>query len=492
MFSAGLSVDEAHYALYALNPDWSYFDHPPLAGWLQLPAVALGGSNLAVRLAPLACWIATFFLVRRLTAALFPGRDSALNGAGAAFIFLSGPLFQVLGVALLPDSLLLPIACAVMELTWRLRDPGQGARLGNWLGLGFAVGLAGLSKYTGIFLAASAAGVLLWEFGPRLLARRGPWIAVAVAAVLISPVVAWNARHGWISIAYQARHAAGAEWNDLGGVSQFLGSHGTQLGEGPRRTWDWRRVGGAELVQVAAYGPILALGMLFGWSKSAGRPAARFCMAFALPPMAVVTALAGLGGSLPHWTGFAWIAAIPLAAAGLAQGWQSAWARGWIAGIGAAQVALCGLGFALACWGGPAEDSALKVNPFADLYGWDRAGARAKALAETYRVDSLAVPNWTLASRLGWYARPIPVRVLDQRSDQFELWYGKMAPGQSALLIDWSRMSYELPASSGRLGGFATCRKVGELPVERFGRVLSRFGFYLCTDWRGAVEARRR
>lgn len=42
LFSAravGLSVDEAHYALYGLHLDWSYFDHPPMVGWLQ--AVAL-------------------------------------------------------------------------------------------------------------------------------------------------------------------------------------------------------------------------------------------------------------------------------------------------------------------------------------------------------------------------------------------------------------------------------------------------------------------
>ena len=30
----GLGVDESHYAMYALHLDWSYFDHPPLVGWL--------------------------------------------------------------------------------------------------------------------------------------------------------------------------------------------------------------------------------------------------------------------------------------------------------------------------------------------------------------------------------------------------------------------------------------------------------------------------
>jgi len=490
--SAGLSVDEAHYALYALRLDWSYFDHPPLAGWLQVPALALGGSDFAVRCAPLVCWVATIFLIRWLITALFPGPDSAWNADAGAFILLAGPLFQVLGVALLPASLLLPIACGVMGLTWRLRDPERAVQLGPWLGLGFVLGLAGLSEYTGIFLAVSAAGILLWEFGPRLLAARGPWVAVAVAAALISPVLVWNARHGWISLAYQARHAVGAEWRDLGGVEQLLGRHGPELNDGPRRSWDWRQMAGAELVQIAAYGPLVALGLFFGWRKWRWQPATRFCLAFALPPMAVIAAFAGRGGSLPHWAGFAWIAAIPVAAVGLRDGWQSARGRRWIAGIGAGQLVLCGLGFALAWSGGPAEDSALRVNPFADLYGWDRAADRAKVLAAANHVDSLAVSNWTLASRLGWYARPLPVHVLDKRSDQFNIWYGKLPQGQSAILIDWSRMSYELPVSPDQSRGFAECRPAGELPVERFGRILSRFNFYLCGDWRGGVEPQRR
>jgi len=35
-FNVELGGDEAHYALYGLMPDWSYFDHPPLIGWLQI------------------------------------------------------------------------------------------------------------------------------------------------------------------------------------------------------------------------------------------------------------------------------------------------------------------------------------------------------------------------------------------------------------------------------------------------------------------------
>ena len=45
-----LGVDEAHYALYGMLPDWSYFDHPPLTGWLQWLALQLGDTELILRL----------------------------------------------------------------------------------------------------------------------------------------------------------------------------------------------------------------------------------------------------------------------------------------------------------------------------------------------------------------------------------------------------------------------------------------------------------
>ena len=50
--SIGLSVDEAHYLLYAAHPDWSYFDHPPLVGWVQWPLVALGAPVWLLRALP--------------------------------------------------------------------------------------------------------------------------------------------------------------------------------------------------------------------------------------------------------------------------------------------------------------------------------------------------------------------------------------------------------------------------------------------------------
>ncbi len=71
----GLSVDEAHYALYAAHPDWSYFDHPPLVGWSQWPLVALDAPAWILRLVPQFLWLGTAVLVYGLSERLAPRKN---------------------------------------------------------------------------------------------------------------------------------------------------------------------------------------------------------------------------------------------------------------------------------------------------------------------------------------------------------------------------------------------------------------------------------
>ena len=86
--SVGLSVDEAHYALYAQHLALSYFDHPPLVGWLQWPLVALAAPTAVLRLIPEALWLLTALLVFRLgvrlQAALLAPGDSPLHHTAQA------------------------------------------------------------------------------------------------------------------------------------------------------------------------------------------------------------------------------------------------------------------------------------------------------------------------------------------------------------------------------------------------------------------------
>src|SRR5262249_54903542 len=79
---------------------------------------------------------------------------------------------------------------------------GRGAW---WLGVGAAMGAGLLSKYTMLFFAPGVlAWVLLVPAQRKWLATPWPYAGAALAALIFSPVVAWNAEHGWASAIYQS------------------------------------------------------------------------------------------------------------------------------------------------------------------------------------------------------------------------------------------------------------------------------------------------
>jgi hypothetical protein len=127
-------------------------------------------------------------------------------------------------------------------------------------------------------------------------------------------------------------------------------------------------------------------------------------------------------------------------------------------------------------------------NPFADLHGWDAAAWRAAQLAADHHVNVLAVMNWSLASRIAWYARPLPLRVVQRHFDQFDLWFGALRRGDSVLLVDWSLMSFAPPTAAGQ---FEQCRLLDTQPVTRGVGQIAHFNFLLCSNWQSDPEVRR-
>jgi hypothetical protein len=86
-----------------------------------------------------------------------------------------------------------------------------------------------------------------------------------------------------------------------------------------------------------------------------------------------------------------------------------------------------------------------KNNPFADLFGWDEAGELAKKLLDKNKIDKIVVSNWTLASRIAWYANPSPVNLGRQKARPICNWFGTLKENESALWIDWSMMPFAAP-----------------------------------------------
>ena len=466
-FAIEFSVDEAHYALYAQHLAWSYFDHPPLVGWIQWPLVALTSSEGVIRLIPESLWIISCYLIYHVTLELhhfIQGRNtdyltSALPSASNCGLFavlavIAAPLPNILAIGLLPDSLLslFSLGLMLMALRWLRQDQFS---LMDWVLTGLLLGLAGLSKYTGIFTTFALLLVFLSTPKKPWIASLGFWLAAVIAIFCITPVLYWNWINDWISFKYQIAHGSGS-------------------------TWAWRRVAAFLGIQIASFGPLLLLGgCLFLKNCFHGAKLSLISLlSFFLIPFAIFAILSG-GGGLPHWTSPAWFCLAPFAGIGLAKAW-SMHHRILIRLFLSMQILLCLLGFGLVLAGGLSSAS-IKSNPIADLYGWKMAGQKAAQLAKTNKIDSIVVQNWTLASRAAWYASPTPVLVLDQRQDQFDLWFGQLPPGASALLISWSGMSFATP--TGNKPGFETCKSLDSIEIMRFGQKLSKFDFSLCTNW---------
>lgn len=468
--SVGFSVDEAHYALYATHLALSYFDHPPLVGWVQWPLVALDAPTAVLRLIPEVLWLGTALLVHGIALRLQGPTDGPVAGTQAGFwavlAMALAPLLHVLGIGLLPDTLLMFFTAALVWWTLELMQRGTLLSVVWWVALGVLLGLAGLSKYTAIFVALALGLCLLVSLGPRVLVSGRLWLAVLIALALVSPVVVWNAQNQWISFTYQAKHGAGGGWNALD-VLRFL------------------------VVQIVAFGPL----MVWGWGRHAARAFSTLRWFFVVP-FAVLALLAGGGTSLPHWTAPAWVALAPLAGVALAQAHRNG-QRQVVRALAWLQGALCACVLGLMVTGGvplvqgttgsgnPSNPS----NPFADVHGWDAAGARARALAAQHDLQRVAVQNWTLASRLAWYARPLPIHVLEDRFDQFDLWAGDLPKGADTLLVDWSQLAYEVPLGAH---GFARCELLDTQAVHRMGVAITSFSFYACHDWSGVPQPQLR
>jgi hypothetical protein len=245
------------------------------------------------------------------------------------------------------------------------------------------------------------------------------------------------------------------------------------------------------LAQVFMY-PVLIWGAL-GLRHARGTwPATRVgLLGFFALPFGVLMYLSGGGSGLPHWTAPAWVALTPFAGVGLAVLWAQG--RRWVTGLLlTVQALVCVLIYALMLNAGlpgmQASEQPEPINPFTDFYGWDAAASSAQRLAQANQLTHLAVQNWTLASRLAWYARPWPVHVLEPDFSQFTLWDGPLQTGADALLVDWSQMAYKLPVGEGR---FESCTPLEKQAVARGGRQVATFSFYACKRWGGVARPRR-
>jgi dolichol-phosphate mannosyltransferase len=194
-----LMPEEAYYWNYAQHLDFGYLDHPPMVAWLiSLSTQVLGNNEFAVRASALVLWFVTVALCFQLTRNLY-GKTAAF----VSMLFLSAmPFFFATGFLMMPDA---PLTAAWAGSLLFLERVFFADRRTAWLGAGIFLGLGLISKYSIALLGPAI--VLFMLIDPKARAWfRSPWpyAGAALAFLILSPVVVWNATHEWASFLFQS------------------------------------------------------------------------------------------------------------------------------------------------------------------------------------------------------------------------------------------------------------------------------------------------
>lgn len=200
-----LSADEAYYLLWSQHLQAGYYDHPPAIAFLiRAGTLIFGETPLGVRAAGLMLSIpATWFVWNTASLLLSDARKAALS----AVFFNLTLMAAVEMMAATPD---MPSIVTAAAFVWAVAR-AQASEDGRWwLAAGVAAGLSLLSKYSALFMGL---GVLVWLLADARarpwLKTVWPWAGGAVALLLFTPHLLWQAGHDWMTFAFQFGRVGG-------------------------------------------------------------------------------------------------------------------------------------------------------------------------------------------------------------------------------------------------------------------------------------------
>ena len=386
----GLGTDESYSVAVARDLHLSYFDHPPMQYWLVHAIAPLVGYGRGGRLPFIALFAGSSWLMFVLTRRLF---GEAAGVWAVLGLNLSAFFTFAAGSWVLPDGplifFLLGAATALARL-W-FSTPSEASRpWASWLTLGVWIGLAALSKYqAALFCVGIAAAIATVSHRRGQLAHPAPYAAALLSLLILSPVLIWNAHHGWASFAFQAgRGAPGHKPHPLGPVVALAAQAVLLL---PWVFWPMAR---------ASIGAARAgLGAERGW----------FCLMLAAPAIAVFTLMPLLSPlGLPHWSMPGWLFLFPLLGERLAAAVAAdrRWPKAWL--IFAALFVLAGGALAVfdaaTGWAGAAWPTLFKRgDPTAETLEWTpvRVALEQRGrLGATLPRPLLIAPQWNEAGKL--------------------------------------------------------------------------------------------
>lgn len=203
-----LTLDEYYYYIWGQYPSLSYFDHPPMVGWLMVLSQPLRLLwEGAIR------W--PFILLSHGTIVIWlmilKGHLSESREKLFVLVALLNPLWGMGVFVATPD---IPLVFFWSLSLYFCKEVLLEDRFKDYLGLGLSLGFGFLSKYQ-IALFLPCLLLMLWQQKQlsRLLKPKAIF-AILIALITCSPVFIWNAQHDWASIQFQWEHGMSSKhWN---------------------------------------------------------------------------------------------------------------------------------------------------------------------------------------------------------------------------------------------------------------------------------------
>jgi 4-amino-4-deoxy-L-arabinose transferase-like glycosyltransferase/membrane-associated phospholipid phosphatase len=198
-----LSKDEAYQWLWSKHLALSYYSKPPMIACAQwLSTSVFGDTSFGVRVLSPVIGAVLLLLLLFWIARMADGRTAFW----LMLILLATPLLAVGSTLLTIDPLLVMFWTVAMVLGWRAVQ--RESTVWHWLGVGLAMGLAFLSKYSALYqVVCWALFFALWPPARPQLRKPGPWLALLVMLACTTPVVVWNMQHHGVTLSHLSENA---------------------------------------------------------------------------------------------------------------------------------------------------------------------------------------------------------------------------------------------------------------------------------------------
>src|ERR1700688_2630007 len=288
-----LFVDESQYWSWSRELAWGYFSKPPLLAWVINIATSVCGDGEACIRAPSPVFHFATSVIMYLTALRLYG---PVVGFWAALLMMFGPGLVFSSRIISTDVpliffwalALLAYVSLLERFSWR------------WTAvLGLSLGFGLLAKYAMIYFLLGMLLAACWDRRAHdLLRSRAAWLAFGVAAVIFAPNLIWVMQHNGVTFwnivsVVQTDEKTG--WNPLA-VFEFLAA------------------------QFGVFGPVVFAVLLIAITKLRSPkeiPASRVMLAFAIPPLAIITLVALFSHAYANWAAVSVVSSTIFAAAAL-------------------------------------------------------------------------------------------------------------------------------------------------------------------------------